>query len=148
MKDVIAQRKKEVAEADGLYPNTIRCGITPEWTKVCMTAAAVSAEFSFSKKILLTKTGFRYRSDHSMMCGYINALIALMTHYLEGPRPSWMSRVRFEKLSDSTLQTIEMVKHATGLDTIYPANPNLILSNDDTTLFVFEEKSVENGDKE
>ena len=40
MKDMIAKRKKEVAEADGLDPNTIKCGITTEWSKICMTATA------------------------------------------------------------------------------------------------------------
>ena len=48
----------------------------------------------------------------------------------------------------STKETVEMVKQAFGSDEIYPANPNLVLSTDNTTLFVFEGTSVEGGDEE
>ena len=58
--------------------------------------------------------------------------------YLKGSRPSWMRDVRFDKLSASTLETIDMVKQAYGTDNVYTVNPNLALSTDDTTIFAFE----------
>ena len=41
-----------------------------------------------------------------------------------------------------------MVKIAFGADEIYPANPRLVLSTDNITLFVFEGKSIEGGNDE
>ena len=38
-----------------------------------------------------------------------------------------------------------MVKNALQAENVYPANPNLILSTDDTTLFVFEGKATGKG---
>ena len=49
-----------------------------------------------------------------------------------------MDNINTDKISASTKETIKMVKEAFGADEIYPANPNLVLSTDDTTLFVFE----------
>ena len=82
------------------------------------------------------------------MCGYSYALTALMTHYFLGTRPAWMSGVDMDELPSSTAKTIEMVKVAFGTDEVYPANPNLVLLTDDTTLFIFEGKAVEGGDEE
>ena len=42
------------------------------------------------------------------------------------------------KLSDAAKETIEWVKTTHGTEWIYPLDPNLVLSTDDTTLFVFE----------
>ena len=139
MKQIIVKKKEEVTEADGLDPNSIKVVATAEWSKVAMTAAAATAGgVSFSKKKLLAKTASRYRSEHSLMCGYSYALTALTTMYLKGSRPSWMGDVRFDKLSASTLETIDMVKQAYGTDNVYPVNPNLALSTDDTIIFAFE----------
>ena len=71
-----------------------------------------------------------------------------MTHYFAGPQPAWISDLSLDKLSASTKETIEMVKVAFRAEEVYPANPNLVLSTDDTTLFVFEGKSVDGGDEE
>ena len=113
-----------------------------------MVTAATAPSISLTKNKLLMKTASRYRSENSVMCGYLYATTALMTMYFEGPRPSWMRDVKFDKLSASTKETVEMVKQVFGLDEIYPANPNLVLSTDDTTLFLFEGTSVEGGDEE
>ena len=102
----------------------------------------------FIKKKLITKTVLRYRSEHSMMCGYSYALTALTMHYFTGPLPSWMSSLKFNKLSMLTNKTLDMMIHTFVLDEICPANPNLVLSTDDTTFFVFEEKPEgSNGDE-
>ena len=51
MKDVTVQREKEVAEADGLDPNTTKCGVTTQWSNVYLTATAATAAYIyFSKK--------------------------------------------------------------------------------------------------
>ena len=41
-----------------------------------------------------------------------------------------------------------MVKLALGTDNIYPVNPNLTLSTDDPTIFVFEGTTSETGKKD
>ena len=46
-----------------------------------------------------------------------------------------------EKLSSATNETIQMAEKAFGVDEVYPLHPNLVLSTDDTTLFVFEGKA-------
>ena len=43
-----------------------------------------------------------------------------------------------ETVSLATEETIEMVKKGFGVDEIFPVHPNLVLSTDNTTLFVFE----------
>ena len=53
-----------------------------------------------------------------------------------------------DNLPASVKETVEMVKVAFDTDEVYPVHPNLTLSTDDTTLFVFEGKSVECGDDE
>ena len=48
---MILQKKKEIAEADGLDPNTIKCTVTTEWAKVgMMVTAATAPSISLSKK--------------------------------------------------------------------------------------------------
>ena len=45
---------------------------------------------------------------------------------------------RLHRLSFDVKQTMECVKEAYDAEQLYPVNPNLVLSIDDTTLFVFE----------
>ena len=59
-----------------------------------------------------------------------------------------MRNVQLENLSAAANETINTVKHALGADKIYPSNPNIVLLTDNTTLFVFESKSVQEIDKE
>ena len=149
MKNIIVQKQKDVAAAGGLDPATIECSVTTEQAKICMTATAATASgVSFSKKKLLKKTTSRYRSEHSIMCGYAYAATALTTMYLTGTQPSWMSTVRSELLSPTTLKTLEMVKRLHGSEEVYPVNPNLVLSTDDTTVFVFEGTKDNGGEEE
>ncbi len=41
-------------------------------------------------------------------------------------------------LSDDAKKTVEWVREAFGADEVHPVDPNLVLSTDDTTVFVFE----------
>jgi len=68
--------------------------------------------------------------------------------YLPGPQPAWMGDVNMDERSPSTLRTIEMITKVLGCESVYPVNPNLVLSTDDTTLFVFEGTTKENGEEE
>ena len=52
-----------------------------------------------------------------------------------------------ENIYEATKDTLQMVRQAIETEEIYPENPNLVLSTDDTTLFVFEGK-VSGTDKE
>ena len=108
MKDMIVEKKKELAATGGLDPDTIKVSVSSQWAKVRMVVTAAEGDFSFSTKKLLTKTAARYRSEHSVMSGYSYALTALMTHYFTGPQPAWMSDLSLDKLSASTKETIEI----------------------------------------
>ena len=59
-----------------------------------------------------------------------------------------MDKVETDKISKSTTETIEMAKEAFGANDVYPVIPNLVLSTDDTTLFVFDGASDDSGDWE
>ena len=78
------------------------------------------------------------------MSAYSYALTALLTHFFEGRRPSWMNDVNLDNLSDSTKKTVDMVKEAYGSD-LYPAHPDLVLSSDDSTIIAFEGKARREG---
>ena len=146
MKEIMVEKVKEKAKSDGLDPNSIKCVASTEWAKTQMIVVAAGSDLSFSNKKLLKKTASRFRSEHSVMCGFSYALTALTTQYLIGRQPSWMSDIDMANLSIPVMDTINMVKKAFGVDDIYPANPNLVLSSDDTTIFAFEGKSIEGGD--
>ena len=75
------------------------------------------------------------------MSGLSYAVTTLMTHYIPGPRPAWMRTIDMEKLSSATNETIQMAGKAFGVDEVYPLHQHLVLSTDDTTLFVFEGKA-------
>ena len=150
MKHAIESRKRLLAEADGLDPESIDVSITSTNAKITTIAAAMVGDLSLSKKDLQIKTESRFRSEHSVMCGYSYAMTALMSHYFDGPNPPWMNGAKFavENLAPSTRETLAMVKKALKAENVYPANPNLVLSSDDTTLFTFEGKSTGKGGEE
>mmetsp|Transcript_24743 Transcript_24743/g.53376 ORF Transcript_24743/g.53376 Transcript_24743/m.53376 type:complete len:130 (+) Transcript_24743:1024-1413(+) len=66
----------------------------------------------------------------------------------EGPRPRNLAYYKPQRLSDDAQETIEWVKEAYSTDELYPVDPNLILSTDDTTLFVLEGAADGSGDWE
>ena len=149
MKHAIESRKRLLAEADGLDPTSIDASVSIRNAKINTIVAAMSSDtLSLSQKLLQIKTEAQFRSEHSVMCGYSYALTALLTMYFEGPSPPWMSgaQLAVENLHQSTRDTIVMVKQALKAENVYPANPNLVISSDDTTLFTFEGRATGKGD--
>ena len=94
MKNMVVGKKKGVAASNGLDPDSIECSVSTEWAKINMTAtSAREIGVTFSQKKLMRKTAARFRSEHSIMCGYSYACTALTTMYLSGPQPVWMHDV-------------------------------------------------------
>lgn len=150
-KKAIATRNMLLAEKNGLDPTSIDCGAPTRAAKIStVVAAMLGNKLSLLTKKLQVKTASRYRSEHSVMCGYSYAMTALMTHYFDGPSPPWMKgkALAVENLASSTRTTVEMVKNALQAENVYPANPNLVFSTDDTTLFVFEGTPPAKGGEE
>ena len=54
------------------------------------------------------------------------------------PALATLRNSRKKKLSPAATETIEWVKEALNAEHIHPVNTNLLLSSDDSTLFVFE----------
>jgi len=144
MKAAYISKMKAEAEDNGLEGDTIDCKISDRLAKAALIAASMgTSELSASRKKLITKTETRYISEHSVMGGYAYATTVLSTHFIEGRRPTSLGRFRPERLSKSAKETVLWVKQAYGATEVYPVNPNLVLSTDDTTLFVFEGTSVD-----
>ena len=72
------------------------------------------------------------------MCGYSYAITAIMTHYFQGPQDTCMRDHNSADIYEATKDTLQMVRQDMETEDIYPENPNLVLSTDDTTLFVFD----------
>ena len=60
----------------------------------------------------------------------------LSTHFCEGKRPKQFNTDKLN--SDALLETIEVMKEALDAEDVYPVDPNLVLSTDDTVVFVVE----------
>ena len=141
--DALNKEKLVQAAKDGLDPNSVKVKTSKKLVKEAMTAVAMGGDesnFGLSKKKLAKKTEARYRAEHSVRGAYAYATTVLATHFVEGPRPHTKTfrKYNHSNLSDNAKQTIEWVKEAYGVDEIHPVDPNLLLSTDDTTLFVFE----------
>ena len=74
------------------------------------------------------------------MMGYSYVIIVLSTHYINGVPPQSLSNFKPWRLSGQARETMDWMKDALDADQIYPVNPNLVFSTDDTTLFLFEGK--------
>ena len=105
-----------------------------------MTLAAAMGEGvgTFTSNKLLTKTEKRFQSEHSLMMGYSYATTVLATHFIEGAVPRLLSKFRAENPDKDALMTTDSMKEALCAKEVYPVNPNLVLSTDNITLFVFE----------
>ena len=135
------QKKKEKAEADGLDPHSINCAISNKTAKATMVAVAMGEDnnIGLTNSKSMTKTESRYISEHSIFMGYAYAATVLSTHCIEGNAPRHMIRKwKPNELSGYAKETMEWMKKAMNADKIFPVDPNLVLSTDDTTLFVFE----------
>ena len=75
------------------------------------------------------------------------ATTVISTHFVEGRCPNHI-KYDPDKFSKSVKGTIEFAKKAFDAEEIHPINPNLVLSSDDTSLFVFEVSLSNNGDWE
>lgn len=145
MKDCYEQKKKEQAEKDGLDPDSTNCNVSDVTAKVAIVAAAMSRDdLTLSDKNLQTKTLARWIAEHSIMGGYAYAATVLSTHFIEGDR-RW-ANYNPDNLGTDALETMEWMKKVMNADKIFPVNPNLVLSTDDTSLFVFEGQSNNNND--
>ena len=80
------------------------------------------------------------------MDAYAFATTVLTTSFYEGHRPATLEKVDESMLSASAKETVQWVKEAYESDNIHPIDPNLLLSTDDTTIFVFE--GVQGGSEE
>ena len=139
---------KEQAAKDGFDTESINCSVAHQTAKVGMMAVTMgSKELKLTKKKLTTKTLPRYIAEHSVMSGYAYSATVLATHFIEGPRPTCMNYYKPEELRADAKETIEWMKTAMNAKEIFPVNPNLVLSTDDTSLFVFEGKQT-SGDWE
>ena len=71
------------------------------------------------------------------MCGYSYSVTAIMTHYFQGPKATWMRYHNIADIYEATKDALHMVRQDMETEDIYPENPNLLFSTDNTTLFVF-----------
>ncbi|KAL7536826.1 LOW QUALITY PROTEIN: hypothetical protein ACHAXR_007426 [Thalassiosira sp. AJA248-18] len=78
--------------------------------------------------------------------GYAYATTVLSTHFIEGSVPPSLAKFRPDKLTASSKESMDWVREALNSKDIYPVNPNLVLSTDDTTLFVFDGANNESDD--
>ena len=72
------------------------------------------------------------------MMGYSYAATCLATHFVEGPPPRSLAKFQPDKLGDQAQETMDWMKKALDANQLYPVNPNLTLSTDDTTLFALK----------
>lgn len=142
MKAAIIARRKEQAAKNGLDPDGIDCTVSNQAAKIAMTSAVMGQSASglkFTNKDLLRKTEPRFISEHSLMMGYAYAATVLSTHFIAGTLPSNLQRKYHpECMSVAAKETIDWVKKAYGDEEVYPVDPNLVMSTDDTTVFAFE----------
>ena len=137
MKSIISESRKKQAYDDGLGPDSVDCAFSTRWAKVTMVAADVRGDHvSFTKNRVMIKAEERFRSKHSVMCGYLYSVTALMTHFFEGNKPTWMRDNNTVNISEATKDTLKMVRQAMETKDIYPENPNIVFLTDDTTLFL------------
>ena len=147
MKEAYSSRLKDKADKCGLESETIHVQVTNQTAKAMTLAAAMGDSVgTFTTKKLLTKTEKRFQSEHSLMMGYSYAATVLATHFVEGPSPRSLAKFQPDKLSGQAQETMDWMKEALGANQLYPVNPNLTLSTDDTTLFAFE--GVKNSEGE
>ena len=109
-----------------------------------LTAVAMGEEAGkLTNKILLVKTKKRFQAKHSIFSVYANALTFLSTHFIERLVPSNLPQFQVNKLDSRAIETIEWMKIALEADHVYPVNPNLVTSCDDSTILVI--KGVQDG---
>lgn len=149
MSNLLESKIKEKAEKDGLDPDSINCKVDIKTAKSAMVAVSMNTNdgMAFTKKKLNTTTESRWRSEHSTMCGYAYATTVLATHVNRGKMPqSIAKKFKGDRMNKCAKETMQWMKEAFDGDEVYPVDPNLVLSTDDTTLFAFEGAADGEGD--
>ena len=144
-------KKKKAIEAAGMSPDSVDTAVSNQSAKISSIAAAMRADFTLglTKKSLLTKTETRFVAENSFRSAYAYATTVLSTHFISGPVPrEGYPYYNESKLSKEALDTMSTAAEACGADHIYPVNPNLVLSTDDTTVFAFSGTSEDGNDWE
>ena len=149
MNDAYASKLKDKAEIHGLDAESVSTNVDHSTSKAMTLAAAMGVDVGrATTKTLLTKTETRFQSEHSLMMGYAYATTVLATHFIEGPVPKSLAKLKMDELSEKALETMDWMKKALGADSIYPVNPNLLFSTDDTVFFAFEGTKNKQGEWE
>ena len=113
-----------------------------------IAAAMGNSGAKITNKTLLIKTLSRYGGEQSVQGSVANALTAMTSNYNAGRCPPHLTKLfNQDNLSSSIKETMAWVKEAMGVDEIYPNNPNLTTSADDTTLLLLKvwQMEVESG---
>jgi len=131
-------KKKEAASAAGLDMDTVDCSVSEKTAKIATVAAAMMNEVAFSQKKLFKTTETRHIAKTSFCAAYAYASTVLATHFIAGPTPKEIKDVGYNPsmMNEKVLNTINWAAEAYGGNNVYPVNPNLFLSTDDTTVFV------------
>jgi len=144
----IQDERAKALEAVGVSPHCCD-DVGDRSTKVGLIAAAMMDGFDLglSDKKLLTQTETRYIASHSIrsMMAYLTTVLA--THFLPGSAPSkGYEQYDPSKLTEDAAYTLKQAAGAYGVANIFPVNPNLVLSTDDTTVFAFSGASTDGSD--
>lgn len=128
--------KRKEAETAGISSNFRNSKVSDYAAKVTAVAAAMLDGFGLglSNKKLQTKTESRFIASNSIMATMAYCMTVLATHFLAGTAPHY-SKYDPSHLSQNAVETLEMVSDAYGVDSVYPVDPNLVISVDDTTVF-------------
>ena len=147
MKEAFKRKMKDKAEQDGFDPGNVSEGSSNTLAKTMMVASAMSTEVgTFTTKKLLPKTEKRFQSEHSLMMGYSYAATVLATHFIEGPVPTKLKNYKYDNLNRDARESVDWMKSALQATEIYPVNPNLVMSTDDSTMFAMEGVTNDAGD--
>lgn len=139
MKDIHTSKLKEQVAEDGLDPECVTAGCCDRVAKeIIMAVAMGEGSGKLTNTKFLKKTEKRFQSEYSVFMAYSFALTVLSTHYMEGPVPAKLKTFQIDRLDQQTAETVERMKIALEAELVYPANPNLVTSCDDSTIFAIE----------
>ena len=114
MQSAFEEKRKAIAEQNGLDPESINCKVSLKTAKNLMTAVAMLEDrtLNFNTHKSINKTEARFRAEHSVMGAEAYALTALTTGIKAGGRQPWMNDKRFRGKvpSKETLESIEWMK--------------------------------------
>ena len=146
MEKAYSSKLKQKAAANGLEEETVNTRVSQSTAKAMLISAAMGESVGkLTTKKLLTKTETRFQSKHSVMGAYAYATTVLSTHFIVGSTPSNLSKFCPDKLKSNAVETLDWMRKALDATSIYPVNPNLLFSTDDTVFFTFEGRKNSDG---